>query len=72
MAGALGLQLAGDAFYFGKRYEKPTIGDKLREVEAEDIRRADLLMYVTTLFTMGLLLLAFVGVDVARYRLFFI
>ena len=72
MAGALGLQLAGDAFYFGKRYEKPTIGDKLREVEAEDIRRADLLMYVTALFTMGLMLLVFVGVDVARYRLLFI
>ena len=26
-AGALGLQLAGDAWYFGERYHKPTIGD---------------------------------------------
>ena len=27
MAGALDIQLAGNAFYFGKLYEKPTIGD---------------------------------------------
>lgn len=30
MAGALGVQLAGPASYFGKLYEKPTIGDALR------------------------------------------
>ena len=29
-AGALGVQLAGDAYYFGKLYKKPTIGDPLR------------------------------------------
>lgn len=33
MAGALGVQLAGPASYFGKLYEKPTIGDALRPVE---------------------------------------
>lgn len=71
MAGALGLQLAGDAYYFGVRYEKPTIGDKIREVEAEDIRRANLLLYVTALFTMGLLLLLFVSVDVLGYAVIF-
>ena len=27
MAGALDVQLAGNAYYFGKLYEKPTIGD---------------------------------------------
>lgn len=47
MAGALGVQLAGDAWYFGKRYEKPFIGDKLREIEAEDIPRSHRLMYGT-------------------------
>ena len=26
-AGALGVQLAGNAYYFGKLYEKPSIGD---------------------------------------------
>ena len=44
-AGALGIQLAGDAFYFGKKVEKPYIGDAMRPVEAEDIRRVNCLMY---------------------------
>jgi adenosylcobinamide-phosphate synthase len=46
-AGALGLQLAGDASYFGKIVHKPFIGDSLRKVEYEDIRRANKLMYMT-------------------------
>lgn len=44
-AGALGVRLAGPAYYFGKRYEKPTIGDALRAIEAEDILRADRMLY---------------------------
>lgn len=47
MAGALQIQLAGDAYYFGKLYEKPTIGDAIRPVEAEDIKRANRLLYAT-------------------------
>ena len=46
-AGALGIRLAGDAVYFGKRVSKPYIGDALRKVEYEDIRRANRLMYGT-------------------------
>lgn len=46
-AGALGICLAGDAVYFGKVVKKPTIGDALRPVEYEDIRRANRLMYGT-------------------------
>ena len=46
-AGALGIQLAGDASYFGKVVKKPVIGDSLREVEAADIVRANRLMIVT-------------------------
>ena len=38
MAGALGIQLAGDAWYFGTLYKKKTIGDAVRPVEFEDIR----------------------------------
>lgn len=49
MAGALQVQLAGDASYFGKIYKKPTIGDAGREIEREDIRRANQLLYMTTL-----------------------
>ena len=44
-AGALGVQLAGDAYYFGKLYKKPTIGDAQHPVEYEDIRRVNRLMY---------------------------
>lgn len=47
MAGALRVQLAGDAWYFGKLYKKPTIGDGLRPVEAEDIPRSTRLLYGT-------------------------
>lgn len=46
-AGALGIQLAGDAVYFGKVVKKPHIGDAVRPVEYEDIRRANRLMYLT-------------------------
>ena len=38
-AGSLGIRLAGDAVYFGRKKEKPTIGDAVREIEAEDIRK---------------------------------
>ena len=48
MAGALGVQLAGPAFYFGKEYKKPTIGDALRPVEPEDIPRADRMLYAAS------------------------
>ena len=44
-AGALGLQLAGDASYFGKVHHKPTIGDPVRPIEPRDIARANRLMY---------------------------
>lgn len=47
MAGALRVQLAGDAWYFGKLYQKPTIGDAIRPVEAEDIPRSNRLLYGT-------------------------
>lgn len=47
MAGALDVQLAGNAYYFGKLYEKPTIGDALRPIEPEDITRANRLLYGT-------------------------
>jgi len=46
-AGALNIQLAGDASYFGKIVKKPTIGDKKREIKPEDIILANKLMYVT-------------------------
>lgn len=46
-AGALGIRLAGDAGYFGKIVKKPYIGEELRPVEAEDIKRVNQLLYMT-------------------------
>ena len=45
-AGALGVQLAGPAYYFGQYYPKLTIGDALRPIEPEDILRANQMMYM--------------------------
>ena len=53
MAGALRVQLAGNAYYFGKLYEKPTIGDPLRPVECEDIRRANRLLYASAFLSLA-------------------
>ena len=47
MAGALEIQLAGDAWYFGELHKKPFIGDPIRKVEKEDILRSHKLMYMT-------------------------
>lgn len=62
-AGALGVQLAGDAWYFGKLHRKPTIGDKKRTVEAEDIMRANRLLYGTSIIVLfgGILVLSGLG-----------
>lgn len=58
-AGALCIQLAGDAWYFGQLYHKPTIGDPIRPVETEDIRRANRLLYAASflVFAAGMLIL---------------
>lgn len=48
-AGALSVELAGDAYYFGKLYKKKTIGDHIRDICPEDIRRSNKLMYVTSI-----------------------
>ena len=47
MAGALDIQLAGDAWYFGELHRKPTLGDPIRPVEPEDIPRSNRLMVGT-------------------------
>lgn len=52
-AGALSIELAGDAFYFGKLYQKPTIGDALRKITPDDIRYANQLLYGTGFLVWG-------------------
>ena len=65
MAGALGIQLAGPAWYFGEKYDKPTIGDAKRPVEPNDILRADRLLYGGGV--LGLVLLGLVRWAVLRW-----
>ena len=64
MAGALGLRLCGPASYFGKRVEKPYIGDGTRTAEPEDIRRACRMEYVGS--AAGLLVLGLARWMVSR------
>lgn len=65
MAGALDVQLAGDAYYFGKLVKKKTIGDPIRSIEREDIFRAHRLMYMTEL----LALILFTGIKLLIFAL---
>lgn len=53
-AGALGVQMGGPSRYFGKVVDKPTIGDDLRPLEAQDIFRANRLMNAAGLLTLVL------------------
>ena len=46
-AGALNIQLGGDHFYFGKLVHKDTIGDDIRPVCPEDIKKTNNLLYMT-------------------------
>lgn len=48
MAGALGVRLAGDAWYGGKLHRKPTIGDDGRPIAAEDILRSHRMLIATS------------------------
>lgn len=50
-AGALRVQLAGPAYYFGEYYEKPTIGDAQRPVEPQDILRANRMLVAAAILS---------------------
>jgi adenosylcobinamide-phosphate synthase len=66
-AGALDVQLAGNAYYFGQLIEKKTIGDDIREIEYNDIVVINRLLYVTTFLGLiifsGLKLLIILGIN---------
>lgn len=51
-AGAMNIQLLGDAYYFGKLYKKQTIGEPVREIERKDIIRVNRLLYVMVFLAM--------------------
>ena len=56
MAGALGVQLAGPAWYFGVRVEKPTIGEHQRPIVPEDILRSNRRLYGGSVLCLGVLI----------------
>lgn len=56
-AGALGIQLAGDAYYHGVLHKKEFIGDSIRKIQAYDIFRVNVLLYVSAFLCMGACLL---------------
>lgn len=58
VAGALGIQLGGTNVYFGEAVYKPTIGDKKRTIQVEDIHLTNCIMYRTSL--VGLILFSLV------------
>lgn len=49
MAGLLGIQLGGNASYFGVEHIKQTMGDNNRKIKREDIKKANQILYVTTI-----------------------
>lgn len=55
VAGALHIRLAGDAWYFGKLYKKPFIGDDRRPVEIADIARVNRLMVTASVLSLAAL-----------------
>lgn len=59
-AGALGIRLGGPSYYFGRRVEKPYLGNDARPPVAEDIQRAHrLILAATTIFILLLVMLRF-------------
>ncbi len=58
VAGALDIQVGGENRYFGEITRKPTIGDKIKEVDKRDIKKAWVIMFTSSL------LMAFVCLSV--------
>jgi adenosylcobinamide-phosphate synthase len=58
-AGALGVQLGGTNYYFGKSLEKPTIGEPLRPLDRHDIKAVIRLMYAASILALILFSILF-------------
>ncbi len=64
-AGALGIQLGGDACYFGKMYSKPLLGDDLCQPVAADILRANRLIVCASVYCAGFFSLVYAALVLA-------
>lgn len=51
VAGLLGVQLGGNNIYFGEIMKKPKIGDRVRDLEKDDIKKTIEIMYRTEILT---------------------
>ncbi|MGM9529869.1 MAG: adenosylcobinamide-phosphate synthase CbiB [Phascolarctobacterium sp.] len=63
-AGALNIQLGGDHFYFGKLVHKDTIGDNIRPVCPEDIKKTNSLLYMTAVLCLVIFTVAYYFVNI--------
>lgn len=57
VAGALGIELGGPSVYFGKKVDKPTLGDKKRIVEPNDIVLTNKIVFIGSTFFLIIILL---------------
>ncbi|WP_319371730.1 adenosylcobinamide-phosphate synthase CbiB [uncultured Ilyobacter sp.] len=68
VAGAIGIQFGGVTSYFGESHEKPTIGDKIKEFDIEDIRKNIKMMYGASIIGM----VFFTGIIWGVHRFFIV
>ena len=70
-AGALGIQFGGKISYFGKDYEKPTIGDKLKAFDYEDIKKAVNILYLVSFIAIFVIISCSMIYNIPDLRVFF-
>src|SRR5699024_11555306 len=60
VAGLLGIQLGGDNFYHGVLIKKPTIGDRINEVNSNHIKETIEIMYRSELLLLFIYIIIFI------------
>ncbi|RZB29603.1 MAG: adenosylcobinamide-phosphate synthase [Desulfobacteraceae bacterium Eth-SRB1] len=59
-AGALNIQLGGKIQYFGKIFHKPMIGDRIKEIDRDDVKKTWIIMFASS-FLMAFVCMAVLG-----------
>lgn len=65
-AGALSVRLGGSSTYGGRIVDKPYIGDDIRPVENDDIKRANTLMFVTEAICTAAIFIPMILISISR------